>query len=55
MDNPSAYYTEGSYVEVKSPQVGDKICYFSDNPEDKETYYKGTLVFYNRNELPEVA
>ena len=24
-------------------------------PEDKEAYYNGTLVFYNKNELPEVA
>jgi hypothetical protein len=24
-------------------------------PEDLQAYYNGTLVFYNKNELPEVA
>ncbi|MDE7385122.1 MAG: CHAP domain-containing protein [Anaeroplasmataceae bacterium] len=29
MDNPSAYYLDGSYTEVSSPKVGDIICYFN--------------------------
>ncbi len=31
MNDPSAYYTDGSYTEVFSPQAGDIICYFDDN------------------------
>lgn len=31
MRNPSAYYTDGSYVETANPKVGDIICYFSAN------------------------
>ncbi len=29
MDDPSAYYTDGSYYEVTQPQTGDIICYFT--------------------------
>lgn len=28
MDDPAAYYTDGSYYEVTQPQVGDIICYY---------------------------
>lgn len=28
INDPSPYYTDGSYYEVTSPQVGDIICYF---------------------------
>lgn len=29
MDDPSAYYTDGSYYEVTVPQAGDIICYYT--------------------------
>lgn len=34
MNDPSAYYTDGSYVEVTNPQVGDIICYFDNKSTD---------------------
>lgn len=31
MDDPSAYYTDGSYFEVSAPYINDRICYFNKN------------------------
>ncbi len=31
IDDPSAYYTDGSYTETTTPSVGDRLCYFDTN------------------------
>lgn len=31
MNDPSEYYSDGSYYEVSTPTVGDIICYFDNN------------------------
>lgn len=31
IDDPSAYYTDGSYKETTTPSVGDRLCYFDTN------------------------
>lgn len=28
MNDPSAYYTDGSYIQVSTPHKNDRICYF---------------------------
>ncbi len=33
IDDPSAYYTDGSYTETTSPSIGDRLCYFTANNE----------------------
>ena len=37
MPDPSNYYTDYSYDETSTPKVGDKICYFSKNGENKHS------------------
>lgn len=52
MNDPTKYYTDGSYYEVALPQVGDIICYFDDNntPNDKsddENIHSGVVASLN--------
>ena len=37
MNDPSLYYTDGSYDEVTTPAIGDIICYFDDNGTPNNT------------------
>ena len=34
INDPSAYYTDGSYYEVQNPNIGDRICYFNSSNEN---------------------
>ena len=48
MNDPSLYYTDGSYYEVWVPRKGDIICYFdekdNDNPNDDENLHSGIVL-----------
>lgn len=52
IDDPSAFYTDGSYDEVFTPQVGDIICYFDDkgtpnNYSDDENLHSGIVISFD--------
>ncbi|MDE5546800.1 MAG: hypothetical protein K2I88_04995 [Anaeroplasmataceae bacterium] len=52
MDDPSLYYKDGSYTEVRTPQNGDIICYFDDNGtpndfSDDTNLHSGIVISYN--------
>ena len=34
IDDPSAYYTDGSYIQVSTPHINDRICYFNKSGEN---------------------
>lgn len=48
MNDPSLYYTDGSYYEVWVPRKDDIICYFdekdNDNPNDDENLHSGIVL-----------
>lgn len=57
MDDPSAYYTDGSYVEVNTPKSGDIICYFDDNGtpndfSDDINIHSGIVLSYDSSISP---
>ena len=57
MDDPSAYYKDGSYVEVTTPKSGDIICYFDDNGtpnnfSDDINIHSGIVLSYDSSISP---
>lgn len=48
MNDPSKYYTDGSYYETTSPKIGDIICYFDNDgtvndKSDDENIHSGII------------
>ena len=48
MNDPSAYYIDGSYMEVSEPSVGDRICYFKSNGKND---HSGIVISISDNEI----
>ncbi len=47
MNDPSAYYTDGSYYEVQEARVGDIICYFNDTTYVND--HSGIIIDFDDN------
>lgn len=54
MNNPSKYYEDLSYIETNTPEIGDIVCYFSDNwtiiESDDLNLHSGIIVGTNNNQ-----
>lgn len=56
LDDPSPFYTDGSYEEVQNPRIGDIICYFDDsgteNKLDDKNIHSGIVDSVHSYVLP---
>lgn len=52
MDNPAAYYSDGSYIETTTPEVGDIVCYYSSS---NLNLHSGVIVEVNGNSLSTIV
>lgn len=59
MDDPSQYYTDGSYCEVETPRAGDIICYFDDmgtsTTSDDINLHSGIVTSVNSSQVNNIC
>lgn len=59
MNDPSQYYTDGSYYEVETPRAGDIICYFDDmgtaTTSDDMNLHSGIVTSVNSSQVNDVC